>query len=117
MPKQSDRMSSALRLLAAKIEYGCEAGLLPSEWRELVQAALAEVQAAWLTERAFRFRTGSSAKWCRAHFDECRQAGLARQDNKGHRQWHMHARLPRTNAQDPEAVKQEIIDSYRQGAA
>ena len=106
-------MSTALQQLCARIEQATELGLLPDAWRQLARAAMAEHADQWESERVFRLRTGTSDKWCRAKFARCEAVGLARRDGRGRREWHVHARLPRANGRDVEAIKRQIVESFQ----
>jgi hypothetical protein len=106
----------ALEQLAAEITEIRAMGFgIPARWEELAQTALAECRAQWLSEQAFRGRTGSCAKWCREHFEACRDEGLARL-NGSKREWHVHARRPKRNGRGADAIEREIVDSFK-GAA
>ncbi|MFC1639624.1 hypothetical protein ACFL3B_02540 [Gemmatimonadota bacterium] len=102
---------SALEQLAEDIRTVHEMGLGYNKWHALAQAALAKEKACWLHEQTFRSRTGASDKWCRKHFEECAEQGLARRRNK-RREWHIHARRTRPGGVDMDGLKREIVESH-----
>jgi hypothetical protein len=106
----------AIEVLADKIARARELGLLPKEWDELAKAAVAEQKNQWLPERDFRLRTGASDKWCRNNFVQHETHGLARANGRK-REWHVHARLPRANVGDAQAIKHRIIQSFEEDAS
>lgn len=101
----------ALERLAALIRQGRELGLLPNHWDELAQTAIAERSGDWLLEPDFRQRTGASDKWCRKHYDDCENEGLARKRGR-RREWHIHARRP-ARRNSLEGIEQDILDSHK----
>lgn len=107
-----------LERLTSRISEARAAGLLPgeralNEWYELAQAALADMNNQWLAEKAFRAYSGASDNWCRGNFEKFQANGLARQDAKGKRIWHVHARIPRVRPVGQEAIKKRIVDSFK----
>jgi len=104
-----------LEQLAIEIADARRQGFTPGpaaleRWHERAQAALAEARDTWLSEQAFRLRTGASAKWCRAHFRGCAEQGFARKSAKDKREWHVACRPPRKL--DAAALEQRIVDSF-----
>jgi hypothetical protein len=106
---------TALEKLASLISQGLELGFIPAMYHELAQTALAETQAGWLGEAEFRDRTGASDKWCRQNFDRALELGLARLSANGCREWHIHARWPKSFAGDVEGLKREIVETFERG--
>ena len=101
----------ALEELVELIRQSRKLGFLNDEWLRLAELALHEQQIQWLSERNFRSRTGASDKWCRNHFSDYEANGLARKRGR-HREWHMHARLPRTHGMSEEDLKARIVNSF-----
>ncbi len=116
---------TTLEQLASAIHHARTNGLAPTEttmrqWDELAQAATKEVHGCWLSESAFRGRTGSSDKWCVRNFARCRDVGLARvsTETRCGREWHIHARLPRQNApEETEPMVNAIANGMAQRAS
>ena len=111
------RLTPALERLAGEIaaaeQHGLSAG--PEKiraWSELARAVLDEAVSEWLSEAAFRLRTGAHPRWCRRHFAACLKAGVARTDGGGRREWHTSARPPLAKATDAAARVQEIVASF-----
>lgn len=111
---------AALERLAEEIGAACAGGWVPSEtkvgeWHQLVQAAIAEVGGQWMSEQRFRAYSGRGVWWCREHFTEYVETGLARQRGR-RREWSRQASPPRHDAVDEDEIIGEIVSSYK-GAA
>ena len=109
---------TALDQLASKIRTARDAGLVAgdraiSEWDQLAQTAIMETAEQWLSERDFRTRTHASDTWCRQKFEQYEVEGLARRNEKGKREWHLHARLPFAAPGDRVAITKRITESYQ----
>ncbi len=102
-----------LEHLAAEIATAHGMGLAPTRWHQWAQEALAQLREEWLTEKAFRLRTGASGKWCRNHFRGAETQGVARMGVWG-REWHVSARPPRVL--DAGALEESIVASYRKAS-
>lgn len=116
-------MTGPLHQLASEIAEAHRLQLHPSlealaRWKKLADAAAAAARAEWLSEPAFRLRTGASAKWCRAHFGRYELDGLARRDaDRGRRVWNTSCRPPAKRPTTPEERKQFIVASYGRKAS
>ena len=111
------KLSATLQRLADELATADRLGLVADrekvrEWSQLAQGVVIAAMNEWLTEGAFRLRTGAHAKWCRRNFARCERAGMARKCAKGRREWNVSARPPRAKATDAEARVQEIVASY-----
>lgn len=102
-----------LEHLAAEIATAHGMGLAPARWHQWAQEAVALLRDEWLSEQAFRLRTGASQKWCRGHFPACAKQGIARRGMKG-REWHVSARPPRSR--DLAAMEDEMVASYEKAS-
>ena len=113
-------MSNPLEQLASEIEAARAGGWVPSEskvaeWHALAQAAIAESGDQWMSEQRFRVYSGRGVWWCREHFSEYVEAGLARRRGQ-RREWSRQASPPRQGDVDESELVSDIVNSYK-GAA
>lgn len=115
-------MSEPLKQLAGEIAEAHRLKFTPSleaiaRWKDLVEMALAAANNEWLSEPAFRLRTGASSKWCRAYFDRFAADGLAKKDERGRRVWNAACRPPAKRRVDAESRKEYIIGTFKKAAS